>query len=156
MAKDYYIGIDAGLSTGWARWNAAKQEFDEIITTTFWGCIEKIDSIIHECWLEQRTVTFVIENPNLNSATFTRFHKGKRVGGRKHDHISQSVGMNKRDAQLLIEYCRSKGQTVIESQPTEKSNTKLAEPLFKNITRYAGGTTSQHGRDAAMLVYKIR
>lgn len=160
MGKDFYVGIDCGRNTGWAVWNVAKQDFDEIATTTFWGAVKKIADMIYNCDFMHKDVTFVIENPNLHKNVFKRkkFVNGKwiTIRGAAHDKISQDVGMNKRDAQLLIQYCKDHLLDVIESQPTAKSNTKLSEISFRNITRYTGGRTSQHGRDAAMLVYKFR
>ena len=62
---------------------------------------------------------------------------------------AQNVGMNKRDAQLLIAYAEAHNFQVLAVRPTR---TKLKADTFKKMTGW-DKRTNQHARDAAMLVF---
>ncbi len=153
MVKEHYIGIDCGKYTGYAVWNVRMQKFDELLTTDFWGCIAKLQSLVG------KSVTVVIENPNLIPNTFKRqrLQDGRwiTVRGRRHDHISQSVGMNKRDSQLIIEFCQRNLLDYIESKPAA-GKSKWSQQYFNTVTGYKGKPVSQHARDAGAIVFKIK
>lgn len=156
MNKKYFVGIDAGRSTGWAIWDATDKKFVELCTLTFWETIKKINDMTYLCEANLDRYVIVIENPNLNKPTWGRkiLRKGKWIDmpTPMHDRVSQNVGMNKRDAQLLIEYCKLHLIDCMEVNP-RNSQTKLTANAFKNITGYDGSRCSQHARDAAMMVF---
>jgi hypothetical protein len=146
-----FIGIDAGVNTGFAVWDANASRFDKIITTTFWGAINELQSE-HMALAGKRIdvnttpgIAVYIENPNGNRPTFARH-------GAYREKISQNVGMNKRDAQLLIQYCMDNGMLFFPVTPGKHSMTKMKPDAFAKYTGY-NGRTSSHGRDAAMLVF---
>ncbi len=141
MTNRTYIGIDPGVKTGYALW---RDDTLHVSTTTFWamaGTLEQFANI-HE----PETVTVVIEDPNLNRPVW---FNGK--GANNHAtalKVAQSVGSNKRDAQLLIELAESLGFDVCRIRPTKQ---KWNRQTFERITGYTS-RTSEHGRDAARLI----
>jgi hypothetical protein len=136
MSK-WYIGIDPGVNTGLAQWDGAELVID---TMGFWSLVRWMDT--HDL----KGCTIVIEDPNLIRPTFQR-----DVGRNAMLRIAQNVGSNKRDAQLLIEYAESLGLEVRRVKPT---TAKWDAGMLARITGYTG-RTSQHGRDAAKLVYGL-
>ena len=127
------IGIDPGQNTGIAIYDNGWT----LLTVPFWGAIFELSSRISE-----KPKVF-IEDPNLIKPTFPR-----KVGPRVRDKISQSVGMNKRDAQLLIRWCELRGLDVTHVKPTRS---KVDAKYFKKLTGYSK-RCSQHARDSAMLI----
>jgi len=136
------IGIDPGVNTGFAVWNTVNKEFDELMTVDVFDCMKEL-----QLWqgLTRNSLRVYIENPNLNRPTFVR--KGQSI--RAMQKISQNVGSNKRDAQLLIDFCKKQG---IDCQPVRPVRKKLCHSDFVRITKYQK-RVSQHARDAAMLVW---
>lgn len=136
-----YIGIDPGKHTGVAVWDRQGRYFTDVITLDFFGALN---------FLKHYNPTYtqiVIEDATQNKPTFRR--KGQRVGVA--DRMAQNVGSVKRDTQLLIEWCERHGFTVRKVKPDQS---KLNAAAFKRTTKYIG-RTSQHARDAAMLVYDL-
>ena len=132
------IGIDPGKKTGIALWNGKEIKFMD--SMSFWDAIDLLNryaEIIPEAIV-------YIENPQLNKPVFARGNK-KVV----REMIAQRVGMNKRDAQLLIKYCERLGFTVKQIKPTtSKWNAKELKTIT-GITK----RTNEHVRDAIKLVY---
>lgn len=151
-----YIGIDPGVTTGFAAWDGKLRKFIVIKSFSFWDCILEVqyykDNFIFGCGRDSIEISgkqvkqIVIEDPNFNRPTFVRANS---VNDHTFNKISQNVGSNKRDAQLLIEYCTLKQLPVTPIRPTMRKQTAKE---FKTLTKY-DGTTNQHGRDAAMLVF---
>ena len=63
--------------------------------------------------------------------------------------MAQNVGMNKKEADLLIKYCKKENIPYKAVKPTKS---KVDAKYFKTLTKFQG-STNQHQRDAAMLVY---
>ena len=132
------IGIDPGKKTGIAMWNGSEITFMK--SMGFWDAIDKID-FISDTFPDS---TVYIENPMLNKPVFARGNK--RV---VREMIAQRVGMNKRDAQLLIEYCKRLKLNVKQVKPsTSKWNAKELKTITGITDR-----TNEHVRDAIKLVY---
>lgn len=145
-----FIGIDPGVETGFAIWNSTLKEFRLIETLTFWGVIKELEACIKidKFYGVTRDLTIVLEDPNLNKPVWLR----PGQDARKHVKIAQDVGKNKRDAHLLHEWCIAHGFVVKLIQPSGKGMSKMKPEAFKNLTGW-NHRTSQHGRDAAMMVF---
>lgn len=139
----YFIGIDPGKYTGFAVWVPAAGEFDYLETLTFWEALGQIEEDY-----EPNKVIVVLEDPAQNKPTF--FHKA--TGQRQREKISQDVGANKREAQLLAEGLERMGYRVKRVQP---KTSKLSGEEFKALTGYEK-RTNPHVRDAGMLVYGLK
>lgn len=143
----YYIGIDPGKTTGVAIWDGKKIVKE---SCPFFGALEIIDTW---CQFNEENVEVVIEDPNLNRPTFNRY-QGKRMDTKtilSMQKIAQNVGMNKRDAQLIIDYCQRRYVPYRIVKPTTtKWDAKMLETLTGITER-----TNQHVRDAIKLVYGL-
>ncbi len=137
-----YLGIDPGAKTGYALWRD-KQLY--VSTTTFWAMARTLEqfAVPDHAHLE---IIVVIENPALNRPVFPRLLTRNAML-----KIAQNVGANKRDAALLIELAESLGFEVRQVKPT---SAKWNRQTFERITKYTG-RTSQHGRDAAKMVFGL-
>lgn len=151
MKPRYYIGIDPGKKTGFAVWDSVDKRFAEIATKTFWITVDEVASsafLMSYRSASRSMFKIVIEDPSQNRPTF--FRPGTTP--RQMQKISQNVGANKEHALLLIERFESLGFEVLRVRPSGKTQTKLSADAFKRIAGYKG-RTSEHARDAAMLVF---
>ena len=143
-----YIGIDAGQHTGVAVWDG--KQFLSIVTTDFWGAVSVIE--------QNPEATIYIEDPSQNRPVFGLLGLySKTVGSHVQKlsalaKVAQNVGGVKRESELLIEYCKQKKIKFVAVKPTKNSMTKLTAEKFRQITGYTA-RTSEHGRDAAMMIY---
>lgn len=142
-----FIGIDCGVNTGFAVWNSNKKVFLELETYTFWESIERIQYYTSERNCNRIVLNSIVEDVTQNKPTFNRGQKGKIQ-----DTISQRVGSNKRDCQLMCEFLEINLIPLIKVKPTKQSLTKLDSQQFFNLTKYPHRTSS-HSRDAACLVF---
>jgi len=143
----YVIGIDGGVNTGYAVYDRIERKLTTVFTTDFWGAVRLLDLVAAPENIADYEV--YIENPSGNAPTFAKQGaKGMLV----YNKISQNVGANKREAILLIEYCRLKGIKVTPVRPNKSSMTKLSADKFQKITGYVG-RTSEHSRDASMMIF---
>lgn len=131
----YLIGIDPGVKTGLAVWDTNKKIFDRIETTDILNAIKIVFS--YSCAFE---TLVMIENPNL-----------RNWFGNSGREKLQGAGSIKRDYSIWEKFLND---NQIEYQPVPPKNikTKLRSDHFRQITGYVG-KTSNHSRDAAMMVY---
>jgi len=135
------IGIDPGKETG----IAIMRDGDLLVleTCSFFDVL----SFLEGWGLEPKTdVQVYIEDPNLNKPVFDRGQRGRIAL-----NIAQKVGANKRDAELLIEYCNRIGIPVFPVRPQSGPFTKMTAEFFKKQTGWTG-RTSQHARDAYSMI----
>lgn len=150
-----FIGIDPGVNVGLAVWCTKSKTFDKLVTVDFWECIgflqrnavaDQNGEDTQLPWeIEQWKV--VLENPSFNRPTFDHGVQNRKI----RENISQKVGSNKRDAQLIYQFCKLNKIACELVAPNTRG--KLNAIAFKNITRHEGDT-SQHARDAGMLVFQ--
>ena len=145
---EYFIGLDPGISTGFCMYDKTFKQIIKLATVEFWELFDALDEIKR---LAPDQVKFIIENSALNKPTFV---KGGGDTQKKMQKISRNVGSNQRESTLLIEGIRRYGFHVIEVKPTGSRGVKRkwSEETFQKITGYKG-RSSQHARDAAMLVF---
>lgn len=145
------IGIDPGKSTGYAV--CVDKRLVSLETTDFWGCCDNLKDV----GVKEFGVKVYIEDPNINRPIFMKKGVIKGAGAEKSEQlmmqkIAQNVGANKREASLLIELCKRLDIEVVPCQPTKKSMNKMSAESFNKLTGYEG-RSSEHARDAAMLVF---
>jgi len=134
------IGIDP--DKGFAIWSPVEMRLIEVMTVNFWKII---DNLI-QC-KKNHEIEVYIETPQDISPVWHRHNKA-----RIQETISQHVGENKAKSKLLIEYMKLNDIYFHECKPTARSMTGLKRENFEAITGWTK-QTSEHGRDAAMLVY---
>ena len=137
MKNKIYIGIDTGTHTGLAVWKSPDKKFD------FFGTmpIHKAMKIVLT-WHETH-----------GQDLFVRFEdaRQRKWFGHADREKLQGAGSIKRDCTIWEDFLKDSG-IEYEAVAPRKNITKLSAQRFKLITGFKG-QTSEHARDAAMLVY---
>ncbi len=128
-----YIGIDPGTNTGVAIWDSAQQK---LLQVTSMKILEAMNLI-----RQHSDVIVCIEDARQR----TWF-------GNKGREVLQGAGSIKRDCQVWDDFLNDNEIVHIWVAPKD-NRTKLSSAQFKAYTGYTG-KTNEHGRDAAMLVFK--
>lgn len=139
------IGIDPGTKTGIAIWNIEKQSFYSIFTTNIVDAILTISGDIEQGirqteYIGTKETLIRIENPNLR----------KWYGSNSNAKL-QGAGSIKRDYAIWKEFFEYYDLSYEEVSP-KNIKTKVSASYFKQLTGWDGRTT-EHSRDAAMMVY---
>ena len=135
-----YIGIDPGVNTGFAVWDAATSDFRVVCT---YGIVEALHEALD--WAENWNTTLVVEDARkrqwLPREKNLSEYRGKLMG----------AGSIKRDCEIWEEFAALYG-IPIQFIPPRKGLTKWDAETFNKMTGWTG-RTSNHARDAAMLVF---
>lgn len=132
------IGIDTGTHTGVAIWDKPNKQL-----SLYTLPIHKAMILVRDMYNEHGTGLFVrFEDARLR----TWFGNAGR-------EQLQGAGSIKRDCTIWEDYLKDLGVRN-EAVPPKKNCTKLSADQFKKITGYTN-RTSEHSRDAAMLVYNL-
>jgi len=146
----YLVGIDP--AQGWAVYDREARALVAVDTVNFWEIIQRMDHIAGQGVAV--THGFYIETPQYNRPIWLRKkRKVQESDVRKVLKIAQDVGRNKGKAEALLEYGRMRGLVTVPIVPTPGTGSKLDAVTFNNLTGWEG-SSSQHGRDAAMLVWR--
>lgn len=141
-----YIGVDPGVNTGIASWNTKLKDFQILKTTNFWGCIDILNDFIKiKNSFGDIGFKVFIEDTTKSRVVFGRNSMGRSI----------SVGMLIKETQLIIDFCENNDINIIKKIPTKNTLTKLNAKQFKQLTGWQG-RTSQHSRDAGMMVYGLK
>lgn len=145
-----YIGIDPGVHVGWAVLDNKNKEIIIYDTITFWQAIERIKWYKnHNQFDNKNNFKIILEDPNLNKPVFNKDDVSPGAKQKAYLRIAQNVGSNKRDAQLIHEFCTLNNIPILTVKPTTE---KWDAIMLKKITGI-DERTSQHVRDAIKLVY---
>ena len=168
------IGIDPGVNTGIAVWTPSLKLLSLATTSAY-------DSLyaVQQLYRDYPNSIFYIEDPNGDKAAFTSMlnHATKatmlapsqrKSALRTSIKIAQDVGKVKAHAQHIIERLESLGAVVVKVNPSRRRKAgktsdprlfnmpvKLTSAQFEQLTGYPG-STNEHVRDAATLVYHLR
>ena len=134
------IGIDTGTQTGYAVWNIQTKGFEEIQTLKIH---QALDSVLeyHQLYGDKLLVRF--EDARL-----------RKWFGKAGREKLQGAGSIKRDAVIWQDFLND-NLIKHEAVAPKNNTTKIKSELFQKITKYKG-RTSEHARDAAMLVFKYK
>lgn len=135
--KRYIIGIDPGVKTGVAVWDRKHRKFDQLITTdidTAWSIVQSY---------QQGSVLVVIENPNLRT-WFGNSGKERYQGA---GSVKRDFSIWKKRLEITVTPYVEKAPKAVMSIPKHST--------FKAITGCQEKRTSQHVRDAAMMVFDL-
>ncbi len=133
------IGIDPGVTTGFARWDAGEER---LVTVTSMSILAAMDAVYDD----RDPAPLVI----LEDCREQRIGGGKTFGDTAR---LQGVGSVKRDCQIWDDFLTDIGVPFIAQKPSP-SLTKWKADRFKATTGWQK-VTNEHGRDAGMLVYGI-
>lgn len=139
-----YIGIDCGRHTGVAVWDPVRREFLEILTLPLhralllvyeFGKVGPIRVVFEDA---RKRTWFARERTESE-------YRGKLIG----------AGSVKRDSVIWEEFLSDRQlcpSVTFESQAPRRGLTKWNPDTFARLTGWKG-RTSEHARDAALLVY---
>jgi len=138
----FYIGIDCGTKTGVAVWDSEKQKFLRIETKSIHNALFFVFNFNQTQW--RRGILVLIENPN----TFIPF-KGREQANKSK---LQGAGSIKRDYAIWCDALKDWG-IAYEGTSLHASQKKMKPEMFAKVTDWEK-RTSEHARDAAMIVFK--
>jgi len=133
----FAIGIDPGTKTGLAVYSIDEMGFTAISTLTI---VEAID-VVRELYEQHKgNLYIVIEDARQR----------KWYGARSNAKL-QGAGSIKRDCKIWEEFTDKLELASVIFQAPKRGTTKVSAAYFKRLTGWKG-RTSEHARDAAMLV----
>lgn len=130
-----YIGLDPGTHTGVAVWDTDKGEFSTLETLPLW----KAMLLIRDLYLTD-SVEVIFEDARL-----------RRWFGNAGREQLQGAGSIKRDCSIWEEFLLGSG-IPFRAMPPTAGQTKWSAEYFRKVTGWKG-RTSEHARDAAILVF---
>ena len=143
-----YIGIDPGDNTGVAVWDTRLRAFRLLATMPLHRAMAEVKRWMYACALSPVHTNFVVVFEDARQRTWfapernVSEYRGKLMG----------AGAAKRDAKIWEEYLQDLGVAFSAHKP-QPGTTKWKADYFAKITGYTG-RTSDHSRDAAMLVFQ--
>ncbi len=137
------IGIDPGEHTGFAVWNTGRMQFDEVCTLSLIRAVDRVRELralygwenIKVVFEDARQRKWFPREKNVSE------YRGKLMG----------AGAAKRDARIWEEFLTDYGIPFTAHKP-QAGGTKWSADYFAQVTGWTG-RTSEHARDAALLVY---
>lgn len=138
-----FIGIDPGTRTGFASWDSQAQCFLAMDTLSIHKAMQRVEYAWHACHL--RMVVF--EDARLRKWFG---HADLRVA-RSGAGVREGVGSVKRDCAIWADFLGDLKVPHLAVKP-QAGQTKLTAEQFERLTKWTG-RTSDHARDAAMLVF---
>lgn len=141
------IGIDGGTHTGMAVWDTEAQEFLQIATLPLHRALEEVNRWKYACDMAPRPTPLrvVVEDPRQRT-WFRPERSNSEYRGRL-----MGAGAAKRDAKIWEEFLQDKG-ILYEMRKPRAGATKWDAKFWEQVIGYKG-RTSEHSRDAALLVY---
>lgn len=134
------IGIDTGVKTGFAY--SVNGEIQDIATETILSAQELVLKICNRSNKDDIPCIVCIEDVRQ------RKWVAPNIGSER----LQGIGSVKRDCSIWQEFCEHHNLRYLLIPPAN-IETKTKAAYFKSVTGYQG-RTSEHGRDAGMMIYK--
>lgn len=135
-----YIGIDPGTHTGYAVWDSRRGQFLSLETIPIHRAMMDVLHWQQEC-LQSRDNLFVVFEDARQRTWFGHGNVNAKA---------QGAGSVKRDCSIWEDFLKDY-DIPFQAKPPVKGATKVTPAYFKMISNYQG-RTSEHSRDAAMLV----
>jgi len=132
----YYIGIDSGVNTGLALWDAIDKDYKEVDTMMIHQAMDFVRS-----WVQYA--------PRMTFVRVEDARKRKWFGESGREQL-QGAGSIKRDAKIWEDFLTDIGAQ-FEMVAPKNNQTKLTAAHFKTVSKWKK-MTNEHSRDAAMLV----
>lgn len=147
MTRTVYIGIDPGIHTGFALWDAKLGKL-ELQTLDFWQTVDAIHNAnaLYNDGVHVKLVV-VIEAAWKINTTYGRYNG--QSGERGIQRIARNAGENHAHGKLIVEFCKRNGVEALLITPNKR---KMDAAQFALLTKHPG-RTNEHVRDAAMLVW---
>ncbi len=140
-----YIGIDTGVDTGYAEWSTVQRCFISVRTLKIHKAMSYVKDL-HETHPGEVIV-------RIEDARLRKWFGTERMTREEERTRLQGVGSVKRDAVVWEDFLHDIG-VKFEMVAPRHNVTKLGSDQFKAYTKWAK-RTSEHARDAAMLVFGL-
>lgn len=138
-----YIGIDTGVHTGIAVWDSERKEFVLVDTMKIHKALNIVSSYAY------KDIPLCVRFEDARQRKWIPFAKNMTGElGR-----AQGAGYVKAHCQIWEDFLTDY-RIPFEAIAPRRNVTKLSAEQFERITGYKG-RTSEHARDAAMLVYGL-
>lgn len=134
------IGIDPGTRTGVAVWDTRRGKFLSVMTMPIHKALNYVSAWKRTSGRHGNDIQVVFEDARQR----TWYGKGDT------NAKLQGAGSVKRDCSIWEDFCKDNG-IPYWAKPPVKGATKVSAEYFKMVSHYQG-RTSEHSRDAAMLV----
>lgn len=151
MTQTLYIGIDPGVNTGLAVWDKTNQKLLSITTTTITTAFELVRSEKLRLCFSKVAAEARGEKFQIELLVFMEDARQRNWFGQSGREKLQGAGSVKRDCAIWETFCKEAGIELRKIAP-KNNYTKLSAEQFRKLTGWKG-RTSDHGRDAAMLVF---
>lgn len=141
------VGIDPGEHTGFAVWDTHLGEFLQVCTLPLWKALEEVKRWAYVCEMSVEPVHFLVIFEDARQRTWfapernNSEYRGKLMG----------AGAAKRDAKIWEEFLDGKKIKYRAIKPAA-GRTKWNAEYWAQVTGWKG-RTSEHARDAALLVF---
>lgn len=140
-----HIGIDPGDNTGFAAWDSRAGAFVEVETYPLHKALDRVKKL---AWETHGGVHVVFEDARLRKwfapEKTESEYRGKLMG----------AGAAKRDAKIWEEFLTDYGIPFTAHKP-QAGGTKWEKEYWQKVTGWTG-RSSEHSRDAALLVWGMR
>lgn len=139
MNQDRIVGVDPGVHTGLAIWSRTDRKLLDVQTTTITAAMTLV-RMMHD-FGSLHSVVF--EDARLRSWFAS---KGREA--------LQGAGSIKRDCSIWQEFLEGLEGVPFKPVSPQSKGAKLDAAQFAKLTGWTG-RTSEHARDAAMLIWKL-
>ena len=142
-----YIGIDPGEDTGFAVWDSTSKKLLEVATLPIWRALEEVKRWNYSCLMAEQPIPFRVIFEDARKRTWFKKesseseYRGKLMG----------AGAAKRDSKIWEEFLSAQGISFTAQGP-HAGWTKWNKEYWYKFTGWVG-RTSEHARDAALLVF---
>lgn len=143
--KMIHIGIDPGDNTGFAAWDTRVGAFVEVETYPLHKALDRVKKL---AWETHGGVHVVFEDARLRK-WFAPEHSRSEYRGKL-----MGAGAAKRDAKIWEEFLTDYGIPFTAHKP-QAGGTKWDKEYWQKVTGWTG-RSSEHSRDAALLVWGMR
>lgn len=140
-----HIGIDPGEHTGFAVWDSRAGAFVEVETYPLHKALDRVKKL---AWETHGGVHVVFEDARLRK-WFAPEHSRSEYRGKL-----MGAGAAKRDAKIWEEFLTDYGIPFTAHKP-QAGGTKWNKEYWQKVTGWTG-RSSEHSRDAALLVWGMR
>lgn len=137
MTQDRIVGIDPGVSTGFAIWSRSEKKLTDVQTTTITGAMSLI-RLMHG-------------HGALHSVVFEDARLRTWFGSKGREAL-MGAGSIRRDCSIWTEFLSGLEGVPFKPVSPQDKGAKLDAARFARLTGWTG-RTSEHGRDAAMLIF---
>ena len=144
-----WIGIDTGTHTGFAVWDDEQRKLLEVATLPIHKALTKVQE-----YKSQGHKLFVIFEDARQRKWYGHYNREKHrwVESANGDaQLLQGAGSIKRDCCIWEDFLTDE-HIPFRAQPPIKGGTKVNNEFFRRVTKWQG-RTSDHARDAVMLVF---